>query len=678
MPAKLVSQPDQNAFPLELEEGGKQLVGEASDAEALIAIHLKDGQFYLEKLSKDAPVSVGGKALKTKAEQEQEEQQSEDFLDEDPLSGSDLSTAALHHETNITIGERSFLFVNEDEAQASPPAEAPEEEATEEPEEQAPQEEPEPEEAEPAPSPQESVQEPVQELVQEPTQESLEASPSTPSPEQQSQTAVAVEEETALSAKDAYAGFDENLSQFNFQFDDIFTHVPQGVGQERWLLKILAGPNSGAQVPLSANKTYEIGTHPNSDIVLTDLSVSKKHARLHISEADSFEIEDLDSKNGVLVNADAIEGKVSLTGSALITLGASTLLVVDRENEQTTILTPPIPVKERIIVEKTLVEQPKEPLEAPVVEEKIKVAPKPKLPSGVLLLSALFAVLVTVSSLGVYMLFQKDEVEAIYFPQNEQVVSEILDPYQLIYDYNSQTGHLFLEGHIKDSADKERLIVQLKGLPFIRNIDQTNLVVDERVIKEYNPIIAKMWGSIRLESKKAGQYILAGEVPNISEADRLMSYLGTNFPFMNLLVNEVIVEEELTIRVNNILNAIAPNELLGEYRDGELLIVGTVPAQKAESYEKALQDFRKIKGVRSVRSLVNVKKEAYADGMVNLSDRYTITGSSKQADVNYSVIINGRILKRGDILDGMVVVSIRPDMVILEKEGVRYRIDYNP
>ena len=104
--------------------------------------------------------------------------------------------------------------------------------------------------------------------------------------------------------------------------------------------------------------------------------------------------------------------------------------------------------------------------------------------------------------------------------------------------------------------------------------------------------------------------------------------------------------------------------------------------QAASPLEKQLPDFNKtlvsikdIPGVRNIKNFVN--ELAPEQSMVNISDKYEITGVSHQGSMNTSVIINGRILTRGDVLDGMTITSIKPNAVFLEKDGIKYRIDYS-
>jgi hypothetical protein len=87
-----------------------------------------------------------------------------------------------------------------------------------------------------------------------------------------------------------------------------------------------------------------------------------------------------------------------------------------------------------------------------------------------------------------------------------------------------------------------------------------------------------------------------------------------------------------------------------------------------------LAEIKEILGVRSIRNTTTGL--APEQSVINISDKYEVTGISNQAG-NLSVVINGRILMKGDVLDGMTITSIQPNMILLEKEELKYKIDIN-
>jgi pSer/pThr/pTyr-binding forkhead associated (FHA) protein len=71
------------------------------------------------------------------------------------------------------------------------------------------------------------------------------------------------------------------------------------------LLVVLRGPNAGARFLLDADEVSS-GRHPDSDIFLDDVTVSRKHAKFR-REGDVFLVRDVGSLNGTYVNRERID-----------------------------------------------------------------------------------------------------------------------------------------------------------------------------------------------------------------------------------------------------------------------------------------------------------------------------------------------------------------------------------
>ena len=71
------------------------------------------------------------------------------------------------------------------------------------------------------------------------------------------------------------------------------------------LLVVLRGPNTGARFLLD-DETVAAGRHPDSDIFLDDVTVSRKHA-LFASSGDGYLVRDAGSLNGTYVNRERID-----------------------------------------------------------------------------------------------------------------------------------------------------------------------------------------------------------------------------------------------------------------------------------------------------------------------------------------------------------------------------------
>ena len=82
--------------------------------------------------------------------------------------------------------------------------------------------------------------------------------------------------------------------------------VPHGSG----VLVVTRGPNVGARYVLEAGVT-RAGRHPDSDIFLDDITVSRRHAEITQEVDGTFAIADVGSLNGTYVNRERID-KASL------------------------------------------------------------------------------------------------------------------------------------------------------------------------------------------------------------------------------------------------------------------------------------------------------------------------------------------------------------------------------
>jgi len=84
------------------------------------------------------------------------------------------------------------------------------------------------------------------------------------------------------------------------------------------LLVVRRGPNAGSRFLLDADLTL-VGRHPDSDIFLDDVTVSRRHAEFY-RRGGSFTVRDVGSLNGTYVNRERIE-EAALTGGDEVQVG---------------------------------------------------------------------------------------------------------------------------------------------------------------------------------------------------------------------------------------------------------------------------------------------------------------------------------------------------------------------
>ncbi len=82
------------------------------------------------------------------------------------------------------------------------------------------------------------------------------------------------------------------------------------------VLKVLEGDILGRIVVLNHEKMV-LGRHPNCEIVIDNAAVSRRHAQF-LENHGTYYVEDLQSRNGTLVNGDRIEGRTELHDADLV------------------------------------------------------------------------------------------------------------------------------------------------------------------------------------------------------------------------------------------------------------------------------------------------------------------------------------------------------------------------
>jgi pSer/pThr/pTyr-binding forkhead associated (FHA) protein len=91
--------------------------------------------------------------------------------------------------------------------------------------------------------------------------------------------------------------------------------IPTGTGA----LVVLRGPKAGSRFLLTGDTTTA-GRHPNSDIFLDDITVSRRHAEIR-RRGLTYVAADAGSLNGTYVNRQRIEGETALAAGDELQIG---------------------------------------------------------------------------------------------------------------------------------------------------------------------------------------------------------------------------------------------------------------------------------------------------------------------------------------------------------------------
>lgn len=106
----------------------------------------------------------------------------------------------------------------------------------------------------------------------------------------------------------------EASNAFQLEPSDLLYGVPSGGA----VLVVTRGPNAGSRFFLGPEDSavVTIGRHPESDILLDDITVSRRHAEVSHSEG-TFWAHDVGSLNGTYLNRQTIENSPLSSGDEL-------------------------------------------------------------------------------------------------------------------------------------------------------------------------------------------------------------------------------------------------------------------------------------------------------------------------------------------------------------------------
>src|SRR5687767_8278030 len=107
-------------------------------------------------------------------------------------------------------------------------------------------------------------------------------------------------------------------AELEAELDEEIHISPEELEGGRGVLIVKRGPNAGSKYFLDTDSTI-VGRHPDSDIFLDDVTVSRKHAEIRRGES-GFGLHDVGSLNGTYVNRERVE-EASLASGDEIQVG---------------------------------------------------------------------------------------------------------------------------------------------------------------------------------------------------------------------------------------------------------------------------------------------------------------------------------------------------------------------
>ncbi len=97
------------------------------------------------------------------------------------------------------------------------------------------------------------------------------------------------------------------------------------------MLVVRQGPKRGSRISLDGDQTL-IGRHPESDVFLDDITVSRRHAEV-VRTATGYDVIDAGSLNGTYVNRDRVD-RAPIVDGDVVQVGKFKLVFVALEDDE--------------------------------------------------------------------------------------------------------------------------------------------------------------------------------------------------------------------------------------------------------------------------------------------------------------------------------------------------------
>ena len=147
-----------------------------------------------------------------------------------------------------------------------------------------------------------------------------------------------------------------------------------------------------------------------------------------------------------------------------------------------------------------------------------------------------------------------------------------------------------------------------------------------------------------------------------------------NFPYLDRLENNVVIEEVLNTQIQAMIASQNLGAVTFQLSNGNVVLSGRYNENMSHDFNAMIKQLNGVKGVASVKNFAVAAHPSQAG--IDLTGQYQVTGSSTFDGRGFSVVMNGKIYTLGDLVDGMKITSIETSTILLEKDGLKYKIDY--
>jgi type III secretion system YscD/HrpQ family protein len=442
---------------------------------------------------------------------------------------------------------------------------------------------------------------------------------------------------------------------------------------ERFILKVLTGPNQGAELELSAG-AYVIGSADECDVNFSDALVAPRHLSVELSE-DSIVAKRLDGK--VFVDGKPmVDTRQTIKFFQFVTAGSTYFLFGPAGREWPQGVPGPLPpLKPETETQPESAAPKPEPAESSALSTKGPEGPKDEASptdraKKVALLTFLLFGVLAVSSFLLMSLDRRDPpppatAESI-LPGVKAMVQK--QPYAEAVTVGIRNSRVFVSGFVRTSAEARQLrslVTRPDGLVACA------VVSDEEILADVGEILDSFRSGLSAKMDSAGGVEISGFAGDTDTWNQLRTLLESDLPgyprlkFSVVSGNQVISEGEAILRQSGLTSLIRL-----EATSAGLTASGSVPPMEAEVWAQA-----KDKIQSELPAGVMLKDQVTSGGGSSSVDDYLLSSIS-MGPLPWVTLRNGKKLFPGAVLpNGWTLQTIQPESVELRQGDASITID---
>jgi type III secretion system YscD/HrpQ family protein len=436
---------------------------------------------------------------------------------------------------------------------------------------------------------------------------------------------------------------------------------------KRFILKVLTGPNQGAELELSAG-AYVIGSADECDVNFSDALVAPRHLSVELSK-DSIVAKRLDGK--VFVDGKPmVDTRQTIKFFQFVTAGSTYFLFGPAGRDWPQGVPGPLPPlePETAAPEPESAESPAPSTKGPE-KPKDEASPTDRAKKVALLTFLLFSVM-AVSSFLLMRLDRRDPpppatAESI-LPGVKAMVQK--QPYAEAVTVGIRNSRVFVSGFVGTNAEARQLrslVTRPDGLV------ACDVASDEEILADVGEILDSFRSGLRAKMDSAGGVEISGFAGDTDTWNQLRTILESDLPgyprlkFSVVSGNQVISEGEAILRQSGLTSLIHL-----EATSAGLTASGSVPPMEAEAWAQAKDKIRS-----ELPAGAMLKDQVAFGGDSSSVDDYLLSSIS-MGPLPWVTLRNGMKLFPGAVLpNGWTLQTIQPESVELRQGDDTITID---